>query len=222
MRFCLLTILLAFGLSSLAQSHFTPVDRDKIKKAVSDSSTPTAYQKLLARFNAFDTTLELEDYRLIYYGCVFQASYFANPDEKKKDIITAINAKNFDQASLLCDSVLSNYPVSLVANYYKALALFRAQPDNSGYVKYRDRYGKLVNAIFSSGDGQTCETGLRVISVSDEYMIIYTDLKTKQFKGQSLVGHCDLLKIQPSDNWPYEQIYFDATEILKKEAELFK
>jgi hypothetical protein len=222
MKLCLLTILLAFGLSSLAQSHFTPVDRDKVKKAISDNSAPTAYQKLLGRFNAFDTTLTLEDYRLLYYGYVFQDSYSSNPDEKKKEIGAAINAKNFDYASLLCDSVLSKYPISLAGNFYKGLALFRAHPDDSGYIKYRDRYRKLLDAIFSSGNGQTCETGFRVISVSDEYMIIYTDLKTKQFKGQSLVGHCDLLKIQPSDSWPNEQIYFDATEILKKEADLFK
>ena len=134
MKPALLIILLGFGLSLPAQHPFMRVDQDKTKKAISDDASPKAYVKLLDRFNQFDTSLTLEDYRLLYYGFIIQDTYSSNPDEKKREVVTALNTDNFDQ---------------------------------------------------------------------------------------SLVGHCDLLNVEPSSAWPGKQIYFDASEILKKEGELF-
>jgi hypothetical protein len=53
-------------------------------------------------------------------------------------------------------------------------------------------------------------------------MIIYNYFNIEKFSGQSLIGHCDKLNIEPSTIWLNKEIYFDASEILKKEAELFK
>lgn len=160
MKYCLFLITIVLNLSLLAQQHFTPVDRDKVKKAVNDDKAPTAYKELLRRFNAFDSTLTLEDYRLLYYGFVFQKSF-------------------------------------------------------------GDRFKHLVEAILSSGDGLTCETGFRVNTVPDEYTILYNYFNIEECKGQALVSHCDRMSVKPSDSWSKELLYFDATEILKKEEELF-
>jgi hypothetical protein len=222
MKSILLGIALVFGFSAHAQNTFTIVNRDEVKKALSGDSAITSYAKLTDRFNAFDTTMSLRDYRLLYYGFVFQDTYSSNPAEKKKEILEALKAKRFDEANKLCDSVLSTYPVSLAANYYKGVALYQAHSNKPDYLPYKARFDNLLRAIFSSGDGLTCETGFRVISVSDEYMIIYNFIKTDNFYGQSLIDHCDLLKIKPAINWPRKEIYFDASEILKKEADLFK
>jgi hypothetical protein len=222
MRSTLLGLVIVFGLNTHAQNAFTIVNRDEVKKALSGDSAVTSYAKLTDRFNAFDTTMSLNDYRMLYYGFVFQDAYSSNPAEKKKEIVEALGAKRFDEANKLCDGVLSKYPVSLAGNYYKGVALYRGHPDSPDYLQYKARFDNLIRAIFSSGDGLTCETGLRVISVSDEYIVIYSFLKTDNFYGQSLIDHCDLLKIKSSVNWPRKEIYFDASEILKKEADLFK
>jgi len=219
---CYVALVMIFlALSAEAQEGFRPVDRDQVKKAVSDGQAATGYKQLLSRFEAFDATLTQEDFRLLYYGFVFQGGFSAYPEEHKKEINQALNDNDLNKAIGFCDEVLKKYPISLAANYYKGLAIFRADTSNKDYIKYRDRYRGLVDAILSSGDGLTCETGYRVISVSDEYMIIYTRFKVEEFKGQALVSHCDRLTVKPSEAWPKEQVYFDATEILKKEADLF-
>ena len=133
-----------------------------------------------------------------------------------------MNKKDFVRSSELCDSVLSTYPISLTCNYYKGISLHYDHPDSKDYTRYRDRYIKLVIAILSSGNGLTCKTGFKTISVSDEYQIIYVQFKIEQFNSQSLVEECDLLNVKPSTYWPNKEIYFDASEILRKEAELFR
>jgi hypothetical protein len=221
MKYCLFLIAIVLNLSLLAQEHFTPVDRDKVKKAVTDDKAPTAYKELLHRYNAFDSTLTLEDYRLLYYGFVFQKGFGAHMEENKKEVNQALNDKDYKKASDICDGVLSRNPVSLSANYYKGLSLFEADQGKMDYIPYRDRFKHLVEAILSSGDGLTCETGIRVISIPDEYTILYNYFNIEECKGQALVSHCDRMTVKPSGTWSKELLYFDATEILKKEEELF-
>ncbi len=207
--------------SATAQGNFTPVNMEKTKNAVADKNSSTSYEKLMERFSAFDTTLTGEEYRLIYYGYVYQPGFSAYPDEKKGEINTALRGKDYKKALGLAEFVLAKYPLSLAANYFKGFALFNLYPDKMDYIKYRDRFKFLTAAIISSGDGLTCETGFKTISVSDEYMIIYNYFNVEKFSGQALVGHCDKLNIEPSSGWANKEIYFDASEILKKEAELF-
>jgi hypothetical protein len=225
-RIALLCFFLSLSvLSSLTvlgqQAHFTTVDREEVRKAVTDSLAPTWYPKLVDRFNAFDTSLTRDEYRLLYYGFVFQRGYSAFPNQKKKEIVKAINDKDFDRSSDISDSVLDECPVSLTGNYYKGLSLFYGYPDRTDYAQYRSRFVQLVDAILSSGDGLTAKTAFKTIFVADEYQIIYTHFKIEQFISQSLVGQCDLLTIKPSAAWPHKEIYFDTSESLRKETELF-
>lgn len=115
---------------------------------------------------------------------------------------------------------MSKKATSLSGNFYKGLALYGLYPDSAVYTKYRDRFTYLLKAILSSGDGLTCGTGFRVNTVSDEYTIIYSWFRIEQWKGQSLIDHCDLLRVKPSAEWPKDEIYFDASEILRKEDEM--
>jgi hypothetical protein len=89
-------------------------------------------------------------------------------------------------------------------------------------LKYESRFKNLVDAILSSGNGLTCETGFKTISVSDEYGIIYIPFKIEQFYGKALIGPCDKLDIKASVDWPNKEIYFDTSETLRKKAGLFK
>ncbi len=222
MKRCLALLSFFLYLSVFGQeTPFTPVDRERVRKAVTDSLAPTYYPKLLDRFNAFDTSLTLDEYRMLYYGYVFQGAYSAFPDEKKKEIIQAINDKDFERSADISDSLLDECPISLTGNYYKGLSLFYAYPDKTDYTLYRSRFIQLIAAILSSGNGLTTKTAFKTIFVADEYQIIYTHFKIEQFISQSLIGHCDLLTITPSAAWPHKEIYFDTSESLRKETELF-
>jgi hypothetical protein len=216
MRNPLLPFLLLLATGLHAQDSYTLVNRDQIKK----EATAKTYRALLKRFEAFDSTLTLGDYRLIYYGSIFQKTFSVPADEKKREINGALQKKDYKGVSDLSDQVLDKAPMSLSGNFYKAIALLHLESDSSAVVRYRDRYSQLVRAVLSSGDGLTCGTGFRVNSVADEYTIIYTWFGVEKFKGQSLIDHCDLLRVQPSDTWQKDEIYFDASEILRMEQEL--
>jgi Domain of unknown function (DUF4919) len=219
MKPVLVFLFLGLGLMAGAQGSFARIDWKEIQKAVQHEGSSTAYATLLDRYNAFDPSLGREEYRLLYFGSVFQNENYAL--DRKKDINQAMGEKNYPRALAICDTLLQMNPVSLGGNYYKGLALYLSDTSKLDFKKYRDRFVHLVDAILSSGNGLTCGTGYTILTVSDEYTMIYLVLGIKQFMGQSLVDKCDVLKVKPSDEWPHEEIFFDASEILKKEAELF-
>ena len=66
-----LALLLLLDVSAFAQGSYTLVDREQVKK----EATSKNYRKLIQRFEAFDSTLTPDDYRLIYYGAVFQKNF---------------------------------------------------------------------------------------------------------------------------------------------------
>jgi len=80
-----LALLLLLDVSAFAQGSYTLVDREQVKK----EATSKNYRKLIQRFEAFDSTLTPDDYRLIYYGAVFQKNFLLTEDEKKREINAA-------------------------------------------------------------------------------------------------------------------------------------
>jgi Domain of unknown function (DUF4919) len=195
-----------------SQTDFKKVDRAIVEKEVKDTGADTFYPKLLNRFNSFDSTLTNEGYRLLYYGFVFQENYAGDADEKKTEIRKALKNNDYDLAIKMCDTVLEHYPVSLSANYNRALGLYFKNKENLVYKNYGDRYKKLLDAIVSSGDGLTCETSFRTICISDEYEIMYNYFQIEKNSGQSLLYPCDKLSVTPSQYFKEKDMYFDTSE----------
>lgn len=206
--------------SAIAQNNFRPINRDSVKLAVTDAAKDTYYPKLLDRFNHFDTTLTLDDYRLLYYGFVFQDEYHALFNDKEGVISELAGRKKYDKALEECNSVLEKMPVGLKANFYKGLLLNQIAESDSAK-GYAIRYKMLLDAVLSSGDGLTCETGFRAISVSDEYNILRTYL-SKSNPLHTTVYPCDKFKISKSDKFNARTIYFDISESFRNMEKLFK
>jgi hypothetical protein len=218
MKFTII-LLLSVALSGVTfaqKNSFTPVNMEAVKAATKD------YAKLLNRYNAFDTTLTIDDHRILYYGAVYQPGYSPDPELKQKEINAAITKRDFANVVVLCDEVLKKYPISLTANFAKGLALVSANANDTVYSNYMNRYANLLRTIASSGNGKTAKTGFKTIFIADEYEMIYKYFGIKQHFAQRVEGICDVFDVQPSDKWPDKKIYFDAEEIFKKEAELFK
>src|SRR5215213_7342118 len=108
-----LFLIFFFNAFTILAQDFKKVDREIIKKEVTDPASSFYYSKLLERFNSFDSLLTDEEYRHLYYGFVFQKQYSGYPDQKKKEIIEKINDKNYKKAISFCDDVLKEIPVSL-------------------------------------------------------------------------------------------------------------
>ncbi|HMG67198.1 MAG TPA: DUF4919 domain-containing protein, partial [Chitinophagaceae bacterium] len=194
---------------------YTPVDRKEIQKAVTDPALDTYYPRLIKKYEQFDSSLNGEQYRLLYYGFAFQKGYTGYNDNRSQSIKESIRNKKYSEAIKTCDSVLEVIPVSLTINYLKGLCLFYKDPGDSIWVKYKDRYYNLVEAILSSGNGIECKTAFKTIFVADEYEIIYKVFDIKVFSGQVLKQPCDLLRIKGTDKFNHDEIYFDTSETLE-------
>ncbi len=205
-----------------AQNEFLPIDRTKIEKLVTDSSSQSFYPKLIQRFNSFDSSLTKDDYRLIYFGFVFQKNYDGYSETKKSEINKSMTENNFLQVIQFCDSILRVIPVSLFANYKKGYALFKLNENDTLSFRYRTRYRNLRDAILGSGNGLKCKSGFKVIFVSDEYELMYKYFENSSVKSQSLEGNCDHFKIDPSKYFKASDIYFDTSESLIALEKLFK
>jgi Domain of unknown function (DUF4919) len=199
-------------LSSYSQGNFQTINRDSVEKEVTDTAADTFYPKLLTRFNNFDSTLTNGDYRLLYYGFVFQNNYAGDADEDNSNLDSALQNKNYGKASNICDGILENDPVSLYANYHKALALYLKDKEDPSFRKYAYRYKNLLNAIISSGDGFSCKTSFRTICVHDEYEVMYNYFDIEQISGQSLEYPCDKITLTPSVRYSSNEMFFDTSE----------
>ncbi len=200
-----------FAIQICAQTEFEPVDRKKVEALIADSSARTHYPKLISRLKSYDTTLTLDEYRLIYYGYVFQPGYSPYSDDKSKEIRSAMDESKYDEAIKFCDEVINKNPTALRSYYYKLIA-FSNQKKEDSLEKVVKLYSNFLNAIASTGDGLTCNTAFKVIRVSDEYDFMYRYLQIEKFHGQSLQYPCDKMKVSPSQYFEKEAVFFDVSE----------
>jgi len=206
----LLTIIsLILAVSGIAQEKpiITPVNYDSVQAAVTNAEKDTYYPKLLKRFNQFDTSLTLNDYRLLYYGFAFEAGYAPYYDNGTREIVPLIKDRRYDKALEVCDKILSTNPASISTNSYKSFVLMN-MAENDSSRRYAIRVRNLINAILSSGDGLTCETGFKVIYVSDEYTLLRDVFEVEPLFRRT-TPPCDKFNIPKSKNYSSKTIYFD-------------
>jgi len=111
------------------------------------------YDKLIERFRNSDSTLTIEDFKLIYYGYQTTSVYYSKDNEFKEELIKPLNRSGqYKQVIELADSILLVNPVSIVAHFEKAFACAQlGQKELEAF--HRRRYIILCNVIKLSGDG---------------------------------------------------------------------
>ncbi len=216
-------LIMLVSTTTFAQSDFqrVKVDMDSVEKQVTSEKNDYYYPKLLKRYNEFDPNLTNDEYRLIYYGFVFQDDYIKNEPDEDTMLELAKN-KEYEKLITECRKILKKNPVSLRANNELGYALFKTKKEQGEWEKYRNRYYALRKAIMSSGDGLSAETAIKVIYVSDEYNIMRTYLEITNIKTQSLVGACDMFEVEESKYYKANKIYFDISSKLIREQELLE
>lgn len=207
----LLLLSVFFSGSILGQHTFTPINMQEVKELTTNPSKPTYYPILLQRFNAFDDSLTKSDYRLIYYGFVFQKGYDYNLHQREEEIRELIRVRKYTEAAKLCDTVLSAIPVSLIANQLMASALYNKNSDDPDAIPYRTRYRRLRDAILDSGDGFRCQSAFTIIFYEDRFDIIRHHFEITQYqlvqpKTPSL---CDEYTMTPSKYYNSPKICFN-------------
>ena len=149
----------------------------KIKSAVTDSASQYYYPNLLEKVKTNPVDITEEDCYYLYYGEVFQPNY--NPIGGGLSFLRNPERKDFDRAAMNgnCKKVIKLGKIMLNRNPVDLMVLLHTSICIDEQKKYIDddyisqRYKNLLSAIFSTGDGRTKETAIKVISPEDDYVL---------------------------------------------------
>lgn len=223
MRKYLLTISVILILSIdllLAQpdNKFVKPDYTKIKEIISNKDSENYYPKLLTRLNNNDTLLTKEQYKLLYFGYVYQDSYDPYWVPKYSKILNeyykkpSIDNNDCDSIIKYCKLSIIDFPFDLQQTKMLGFA-YHKKGDNANERLWFKRNANLMGTIMSTGRGLDCGNSISVIVINHEYELL------KQFNfqlvKQSLTSDkCDYMELQP--NRPnIAGLYFDTKIIFE-------
>lgn len=201
------------------KNQFTPPDYKKISKAISKPGTEFYYPLLMERYRENDTTLTPHEYYLLYYGYTLQPGYAPYGHLPLVDsLMTILHDKQllpgqYDKAATLCNAILDKNPFDL--RFLDPLIyVYRMQGKNDLASRLEFRLGRIVETIFSTGDGLSEKTAFHVIAISHEYDMLRA--LGFGFAGeQSLTrNQCDYLKVARND-YGIDGMYFNVSALLK-------
>lgn len=171
-----LTFFVIGNLQVWAQQYEAP-NYAMIKKQITNSKTGQFYPKLMERYEACDTLLTNEDFRLLYYGYVMREDYVPYQEKPQSffDIRRKVVRNNADKATLneairITDEVLADNPFDLAAISLRSIA-FLQLGDSVQFILNRSKADGLIEAITSSGDGETAQSAFHVTDIEHEYEI---------------------------------------------------
>lgn len=178
-------------------------DLEQIRREVNDPSSPFYYPNLMGRYQQNETVMDLNDYRHLYYGYLFQEDfnpYRHNEALKKNENLYYKNnhtRAELDSIITYAETALDDNPFDLSQMNFLIYALrARGKVNRANIWQYRLNH--LVQAIISSGTGADSSHAWYVINPRHEYDIV--NFQDAVVKSQH-----------------YEEPYFDLIEVEKKD-----
>ncbi len=139
-----------------AREKITPKtpDLEQIRADVSNPSSPYYYPKLFARYQQNETVMNLEDYRHLYYGALFQEDFNPYRHSEASTKNDGLYYKNnhtraeLDSIIYYAEEVLADDPFNLSQMNYLIYALrARGKVNRANIWQYRLNH--LLQAIIS-------------------------------------------------------------------------
>ena len=158
----------------------------------------------MKRYEQNETVMNLEDYRHLYYGYLFQEDfnpYRHNEASTKNESLyykTKHTRAELDSIISYAETSLDDNPFDLSQMNFLIYAL-RARGKVNRASIWQYRLNHLIQAIISSGTGADAEHAWYVINPRHEYNII--NFQNAVVKSQS-----------------YQEPYFDVIDVEKKDA----
>jgi hypothetical protein len=200
-----------------------------IETNISDEHSAFYYPVLMKRYKDNDTTLNIEEYRYLYYGFSFQNGYSAYGSSKYNDELEKVFEKkdltdaDREKIIVLEKKVLTEYPFNL-RNLNTLINVMEQQGDTVAAILQIKKLVGVANAIISTGDGKSEETPMYVISVEHEYDMIGM-LGYRPGGQQSLLntksGSMDKLALQ-ENNGGIKNMYFNIDRLFANMQKTFK
>ena len=171
-------LLLLCGITPMSAQEIEAPNYDLIRQQISNSRSASYYPLLMQRFQQCDTTLTLEDYRNLYFGFALREDYI--PYQKPGEAVLEARARMaLSKADTVCCpaalqtalSTLQDNPFDLPALSLIPICYYQLG-DMENYHLWDSKLHGILDAIGSTGDGESAETAFHVINVEHEYEII--------------------------------------------------
>lgn len=163
--------------SSANKSQCDIPDMDRIKQDVTDPASRYYYPKLMARYEQNETIMNLDDYRHLYLGAVFQEDYNPYRRNALDNLLDSLYYKEghtraeLDSIISYAETALLDDPFDLSQINFLIYALRKRGKDNRANI-WQYRLNHLLQAILSTGTGTDTEHAWVVIDPKHEYNII--------------------------------------------------
>jgi hypothetical protein len=191
-------------------------DYEVIKASVSDPSASSYYPKLMKRYLNYDETLTEDEFRLLYYGFIYQNNYDPySPSMEHNALALYLEKETLDTKD--CDAIINYVNISMIDypfNFHLlrmsayALHLKGTHVEADKRIKMLDG---VIQAILSSGDGKSMRTAFHVIYTQHEYEIVnYLGYNAEY---QTLNNIWDIISISKNDD-KIPALYFNVGEML--------
>lgn len=168
--------LLAFATSN-AQEVEAPNYRT-IRISIMNSKSDSYYPTLMRRYLRQDTTLTVEQYRNLYYGFTLQDDFVPYQSERttlyqaRESVMRNPNdTKVLHDAITVAKNAFADNPFDLLAIQTLAFC-YSCLKDENNYQLWNTQKNGLLDAIVSSGDGETEESAIHVINIEHEYEVL--------------------------------------------------
>lgn len=145
------------------------------------SQTP-AFQDLVHRFAACDSTLTREEIATIYYGSSYLKDYNL-VNSQSENIRTLAEEGKIEEARAALKAKLQDYPVSL----FVLFSLYNLSEDEAETETYLWKIRSLLGTIDNTGRANSTERPFQVICVNDEYHALNYILRMEEFQSQAVV-----------------------------------
>lgn len=210
-----LATIVSFSVFSQNQT-FTDLDYENIRKAVSDPDASTYYPKLMQRFLDSDVTLTDDEFRLLYYGHLYQNNYDPYSPAMEHNAL-ALYLKKETLTPADCDAIINYTNISMndfPFNFHHlrmAVYAYHVKGDLKEADNRMKMLNGIINAILSSGDGKSLRTAFHVVYPPHEYEIV--NFLGFNAEYQKLNNVWDIISLSKnSKNIP--ALYFNVEEML--------
>lgn len=139
---------------------------------VSDSTSEYYYPKLENKVKNNKVKMTAEECYYLYYGRLFKPGQKTLPilaSKERMDFERAIATENKKAIINIGIPLLESNPVDLTVLMHVGRCL--KERNDKRFEEYAWLYMKLLEAIFSIGNGQTPETAFKVIDIEDEHIL---------------------------------------------------
>ncbi|MDW3646254.1 MAG: DUF4919 domain-containing protein [Bacteroidia bacterium] len=215
----LLTLLLSDYVAQGQESMFNSPDYKKIEAQIADTASKFYYPRLMDRYEYADNKMSLEEKRCLYYGYTLHKNYAPYKQSKYLDSLYKLpkqqnySKKMLNKILLYADSALAKDPFDLTALLYQEKIYRQLHRPRKSYI-CGFRIKLIQEVLMSSGNGQSKENAIHVISVPHEYDFMRLMGLRVTGKKNSQDQPFDYLYVAPNDI-DAEGFYFNVS-VFKK------